>query len=529
MNWKIVWILLTFGGMIRKIICVNAVLIALLAAAFLVFPSLRVLADLRDDSLRGKGTPQAAWRLWRNLTPRYAAWARARAASNRAEQLSTNDVSGTEWPLFGSVFYLWGVENLQTAWEAGDHQGGGEPKGFAKDAIIAASELVVDPKQAAWVRNFYGEGYLHRDDLFYRMLVIAALASRERLLHDGVHTGLLREQVESLAQELDGSPSGLLEDYPGECYPGDVMAGVMAIKRADAVLGTDHSHLVNRELRAFTGERATRHGLPPYRAKAGTGLPASDARGCANAYMCLTAPELWPGPAAEWYAIYDRLFWQERLGAAGYREYAKGAPHSNWAMDVDAGPVLAGYGVAASAFGVGAARKNGRFDRAYPLTAELLATAVELPNGMLAVPRLLSNLSEAPLLGEAAILWQLSIQPEKGFAIKQGGRLPAYVYFVLIGMFLVGSWRILESVWTFRSARREEVEVWVPALQAVLWVGLLLGAIAAAVTSRTLLGLVLLLGAVLLPIEKKKRPPKGAEDWPEPAPVDKPADGKSPQ
>src|ERR1039458_1385264 len=122
-------------------------------------------------------------------------------------------------------------------------------------------------------------------------------------------------------------------------------------------------------------------------------------------------------------------------------------------MDVDAGPVVAGHGVAASAFGVGAARKNGRFDRAYPLAAEMLATVVELPNGVLAMPRLLSNLSDAPMLGEAGILWQLSIQPEKGFPVKSGGSLPSYVYIVLLSVFLLGIWRILDAIWTFREAR----------------------------------------------------------------------------
>jgi len=50
-------------------------------------------------------------------------------------------------------------------------------------------------------------------------------------------------------------------------------------------------------------------------------------------------------------------------------------------MDVDAGPVIDGYGISASAFGIGAARKNGRFDRAFPLTAEMVAIIGELPNG----------------------------------------------------------------------------------------------------------------------------------------------------
>jgi hypothetical protein len=507
--------------MIRKIICINSGLIVLLATCFFVYPTVRATLDLFDPALREPGVPKAAWRLYRNLTPRYTAWAQNRVAQGRAEGLSTNDIAGTEWPLFGSVFYLWGIENLQAAWEHGDHRAGTEPKVFAKEAIIAASELVADPKHAAWVKKHWGEDYLHRENVFYRMLVIASLTTRERLLHDSAHLDLLRDQVESLSKELDASKTGLLEDYPGECYPGDVMAAVMCIKRADAVLGTDHSKFVSRSVRAFIGSKATRHQLPPYSAYAASGAPATDATGCGNSYMCLSSPELWPAQAKQWYELYDQFFWQKRITAVGYREYPKDGPHSEWTMNVDAGPVIAGHGVAASAFGVGAARKNGRFDRAYPLSAEMLVTVGELPNGMLAMPRLLSNLSDAPMLGEAAILWLLSIQPEQGLHVKTGGSLPAYVYIVLVTVFLFGVWRILESIWTFKAARREpEPPVRAPKLQAAAWAVLLLGAVAGFCTGYWPVGMVALVLAVMLPITKRKKAPKGTEDWPEtPAPT----------
>jgi hypothetical protein len=231
--------------------------------------------------------------------------------------------------------------------------------------------------------------------------------------------------------------------------------------------------------------------------------------------MCLTSPELWPAQARSWYEIYDRLFWQERIAAVGYREYPKDLPHSDWTMDVDAGPVIAGHGVAASAFGIGAARKNGRFDRAYPLAAEMLATVGELPNGVLAVPRLLSNFSDAPMLGEAAILWQLSIQPQSGFPVKTGGSVPSYVYIVLISVFLFGAWRILEAIWAFNGARRgPEPNVRAPIFQIAAWGSLLAAAIAALATGHEFIGIVVLVIGLMLPVMKRK-PPKGVEDWPE--------------
>src|SRR3569833_2831336 len=397
-----------------QIIRFNSMVMMLLAVCFCIYPAVRAVLDLRDPALKSPGVPRVTWRLFHNLTPRYAKWAQERVAQGHAETMSTQDISGTEWPLFGSAFYLWATENLQNAWDSGDRTGI-EPKVYAREAIIAASELVIDPKHASWVKQLWGTNYLHHENVFYRLLDIGALTSRAKLLHDGAHLNLLRDQGESFSQELDASKSGLLDDYPGQCYPGDVMAALMCIKRADMVLGTDHSKFIGRALRGFVGKNETRFHLPPYSANADTGVPSSDARGCGNSYMCLTAPELWPAQAKIWFTLYDASFWQKNAITVGFREFARDYPNSEWTMDVDAGPVIAGHGVAANAFGIAAARKNGRFDRAYPLSAEMLATIVELPNGALAIPRLLSILGDAPLLGEAAILWQIRIQTEKGY------------------------------------------------------------------------------------------------------------------
>jgi hypothetical protein len=510
--------------MIRKVIRFNSVVIMGLAVFFLIYPAGRAILDIQDPALREPGIPKAAWRLYRSLTPRYAKWAKERVAQGSAANLSTADISGTEWPLFGSVFYLWSVENLQDAWDAGDHTPGVEPKVFARDAVVAASELVIDPRHASWVKKHWGENYLHKENVFYRMLVIGALTEREKLLHDGEHLDLLRDQVESFAKELDSSKTGLLDDYPGQCYPGDVMAALMCIKRADGVLGTDHSEFIKRAVRGFTGHQETRFHLPPYAANADTGKPASDARGCANSYMALTAPELWPAQAKVWFALYDKSFWQERITAVGYREYPRDDPNSDWSMDVDAGPVIAGHGVAASAFGIGAARKNGRFDRAYPLTAEMLATVGELPNGALAVPRLLSNLSDAPMLGEAAILWQLSTQPEKGFAVKTGGSVPGYVYIVLGVVLLIGLLLILSAAERIRASRRPSSDdvIPVPPVQVSLWAIFMSAAVAAFFLNHALIGVVVLAIGAMLPVTRRKKAPKGTEGWPDEKPPSEP-------
>ena len=140
------------------------------------------------------------------------------------------------------------------------------------------------------------------------------------------------------------------------------------IHRADKVLGTDHSVFVNRAIRGFQNRALDSRGLVPYFADAPLGEPIGTSRGCGNSYVSLFAPEIWPEQARKWYDLYSRYFWQETWTCAGFREYPKDLPANNWDLDVDSGLVLKGFGCAACAFGVGAARVNGHFEHAYPLT-----------------------------------------------------------------------------------------------------------------------------------------------------------------
>ncbi len=423
----------------------NAAVVAAMALYFFVAPLAILLFDLADPALRGRGIPQCARRWHRALTPRYARWARERVASGRAANLPEATVSSTEWPLFGSVFYLLATEALQKDWE--EHHSGPAPKEYAREAIDAAADLVTDPRHADWVRRYWGEDYLHKQNCFYRMLLISAAASHVKLTGSPKHLPLLRDQVETLSAEIDNSASGWIEDYPNECYPADVLVAVAAIRRADAVLGTDHSAFVSRALRGFQGERLEAGtGLPPYAGDATYGAPIGPARGCGNSYLATFAPEVWPDVAAGWYARYEKHFWQHRWLAQGFREWPRGTPHGEWYIDVDSGPVIAGFGTAACAFGIGAARTNGRFDHSWPLAAEALVTSWPLPGGMLAGPRILSNATDAPYLGEAAMLFNFTRQPLPGFSDVTGGGLSGYVYIVLFaylaaaGVLFLGAW-----------------------------------------------------------------------------------------
>ncbi|CAN5335616.1 hypothetical protein BH23VER1_BH23VER1_34920 [soil metagenome] len=395
-----------------------------------------------DAGLGENRMPKFAKRLHRSLSPGYAAYAKERVASGAGETVELHDIAGTEWPLFGSCFYLWATEALQDAWEEGHRPSEPEPARYAREAIDAATALVLDPKHATWVKEHYGESdYLRRDNCFYRMLVISAMASHARLTGETSYLPHLRDMVARLAREIDESPHGLIEDYPDQCYPADVVAALAAIKRADAVLGTDHGDVILRGIRLAAAERTGPIGLPPYAASAASGAPLDNSRGCANAYLATFAPDIWPTEAAGIYETFVEHFWQQNAFVAGFREFPAGGGREKY-FDVDAGPVVGGLGTAATAFGLGAARANGRFDHARPIGAQMIAASWPLADGTLLVPRILSfaGSDHAPYLGETAILFQMTRRPAYGTNTVSGAdvRLPLVVVAILSLEFAVG-------------------------------------------------------------------------------------------
>lgn len=418
--------------------------------------------------------PRSAWKFHQTLSPKYEQWARKRLDSNRALELSISNISGTEWPLFGSVFYLWATESLQDAWEKDHSVSAVAPNIYAKGAIKAATSLVIDPAQANWVKIHWGKNYLKNENVFYRMLVISALTSHARLTGEKQYLPLLKDQADSLAAEIDASQHGWLNDYPGECYPGDVLTAVAMIHKADKVLGTDHSAFVNRAMRGFQNEALDSRGLVPYFASADSGRPLTPSRGCGNSYVSLFSPGIWPEQTQEWYALYSRYFWQESWGCAGFREFPNDLPGNNWDWDVDAGPVIGGFGCAACAFGVGAARANGHFEHAYPLTAEMLAVSWPLPNGTRLFPRLLSNAADAPYLGEAAILFNLTRMPGENVRIKTGGSIPMFAMIFLALQLGIGLLLLIAPIRSFCCWRKHHETILVSNshLHFGIWIGL---------------------------------------------------------
>ena len=105
-------------------------------------------------------------------------------------------------------------------------------QGTIREAVEKAAEIVASPVTATWVKTKWGAGYLEKENVFYRMLLILGLSSYERITDNTQYHAMMSRQRVTLADELGKAKVHLRDDYPGECYPADMLWAVAAIQRA---------------------------------------------------------------------------------------------------------------------------------------------------------------------------------------------------------------------------------------------------------------------------------------------------------
>jgi hypothetical protein len=189
--------------------------------------------------------------------------------------------------------------------------------------------------------------------------------------------GATAEEVERLhadsavlARAFAQSESGVLEAYPGQSWPVDSLFGYRSLQIHDELYGTRYFATFARYERTMRRSADPKSGLMPsfvYLDGRARDVP----RGCALSWSLAVLPDLDPDFAAEQWAAYRHDFLRCAGGLCLLREYPPGVDR---ASDVDSGPVVAGLGMSASAFGLAAARAQGDTEVAEALrrTGELL-------------------------------------------------------------------------------------------------------------------------------------------------------------
>jgi hypothetical protein len=411
------------------------------AVCFFLCPGVMLVDLAYDSGIVRDGQPTEFPKWFRQTAQRYRGWSEDYLASRRAASVSVSDVAGTEWPLFGTVFFLASAEELLK-------QGKLERDEDLMFAMDSAVRVVLDPSTANWVRAKWGEDYASEGNVFYRMLVLHGLTSFERVTLDTRYHSFQQEQAKMLASELAAAKYHLADDYPGECYPTDVLWAVAAIKRA---LGDEALPLVKDLMSVLDHKVKTVHGMPAFSVNSKTGEIYEGSRGSGNSGILSFAGELDAEVAQRWYASYVEHHWVDGV-VSGFREVPSGQPN---VVDVDSGPVILGMGSVASLFGIGAARANGRFDHAATLSWEVLALSWPTPFGLLLPGAMGWLAADGWCFGELALSFAMTRPTYATETRTHDGTVPPLIWLMTAFYFGVGALILVREAkfWRTRLAR----------------------------------------------------------------------------
>jgi hypothetical protein len=437
-NWRL-W----FHGTVSAVVIVLALLL-------FIYPAILICFVVTDSQLRQTGESQvtAAW--FKSAAPRYLSWANMYLETNYAKSIDKENVPATEWPMFGSLFFLVTADDLYREGKIDASQG------TIREAIDRAAEIVASPVTGTWVRKKWGPKYLEKEDVFYRTMMILGLTSYEKMTGNTQYHQIVSRQRATLADELMKAKYHLADDYPGECWPADMLWAVAAIQRAARLDGTNHDELAKALMATFNGPLLASEGLPAFQADSRSGRIIQTARGCGNSGILLFAAELNPTIAGQWYDAYEKNFWKDTGWIAGFTEMQRGARDKF--MDVDSGLVVSEVGSVASGFGIGAARTSGRFDHAAPLTMEAIACSWPTPFGPL-IPGFMSRVAaQSWSLGEVALLFSMTRPTLAERTIPFEGHVPYVVWIALAVYLFAGTFFIWYEIRCLRRQIRRHKE-----------------------------------------------------------------------
>ncbi len=200
-------------------------------------------------------------------------------------------------------------------------------------------------------------------------------------------------------------PSGHARSYPGSArWPADQSVTLAALDLYDREHGTAlAAEPIARWLRWMAAHQT--NDLP--HSETGTLSYAAIPRGCALSFLSIYVSRFLPEEGARIYARYRAAHGIDWLGWRGFREWPEDVDGGS---DVDAGPVIFGWGTAATGIGLGAARLMN--DRAMAAGIERIADTVGMSLPLSGRYLLAPTLGQAMLFsGETATTWDERVPP----------------------------------------------------------------------------------------------------------------------
>ena len=122
--------------------------------------------------------------------------------------------------MFGAVFFLVTAEDLQAQGKIDATQG------TIREAVEKAAEIVASPVTATWVKTKWGDGYLEKENVFYRMLLILGLSSYERITGDTQYHAMMSRPASDAGRRI-----GQGKAAPARRLPERMLSGRHALGR----------------------------------------------------------------------------------------------------------------------------------------------------------------------------------------------------------------------------------------------------------------------------------------------------------
>lgn len=194
---------------------------------------------------------------------------------------------------------------------------------------------------------------------------------------DERHDDERRHLCNILLAELETRRGAPLDSFPNACWPFDTIPPLVALQVSDRL---DRSAVAAPAIKRHLDWIAEQGTDPSLRLPwSKISINGSDApqppRGCDLSLRMGLMRMLDPAAARTLYRSYVRAYWRELGVMAGFREYPRGHVGGT---DADSGPIVEGIGMAATAFGIGAAEAMGDRWRSWRLRSQLSVVSAAL-------------------------------------------------------------------------------------------------------------------------------------------------------
>ena len=172
---------------------------------------------------------------------------------------------------------------------------------------------------------------------------------------DGAHDAI----ASALARRFEASRTGFVETYPNEVYPVDNAAALGALALHARATKREPSPGLARGIHAIrTSGVQAESGLLAQAVDATSAEPRDPGRGSGTALAAYFLAYADAALSASLYrAVHEELF-RTIIGFGAVLEHPVTCKECRGRVDIDSGPVFAGFGVSATGFAIGASRAN---------------------------------------------------------------------------------------------------------------------------------------------------------------------------